>query len=328
MKTYTLREAAKKINIAPGIIRQWEKDFNGLLEIPRSKQGARIYSSLEIDQLLEIKDLYSNRASKEKVREFLQKKQTPASPIEDKQFEDVETHPSTAPSKSTIENKEYDDVEIHPSESPSTSRVTEVSLEIVDESLATVSTNEDSLANVSQFFEALDTYKMTFLHEVKEEIRTVVRKEVIDEVKKEVSKGTLLTVKSLSDSIYKSGANTKAELEELNDTLKKSTVDTNDKLRYLANNIKNVSIETADEIYSLSKQLNENSNKLTSYIDNTNCEIIQLTDSISKERELFMEEREEYRHDVRQREAAFRDMLANFRDAAAAKEKKWWQFWN
>ncbi|MCM3767815.1 MerR family transcriptional regulator [Neobacillus niacini] len=307
MKSYTLKEAAKKINIAPGIIRQWEKDLTGLLEIPRSKQGARIYSDLEINQLCEIKELYSNKASKEMIREFLQNKLTPPESTTEIEKEDVKT-----------------------SEEPPVSQtsVTDVSLEIVDEPISQVSTNGNTLPGASQFFEAMDTYKMTFLHEVKEEIRSVVRKEVIDEVKKEISKGTLLTVKSLSDSIYKSSANTKAELEEITDTLKQATVDTNDKLRYLANNIKNVSIETADEIYSLTKQLNENSTKLTSYIDNTNTEISQLSESIIKEREFFIEEREEYRHDVRQREAAFRDMLSNFREAAATKDKKWWKFWN
>lgn len=310
MKTFTLKETAKKINVTPGKIRQWEKDLNGLLEIPRSKQGARIYSEQEINQLLEIKNLYSNKASKEMIREFLQKKQTPPKP--------------------TVEDNKLEDGENNEDIPPSPSNSAEVSLEIVDEpiGISPVATSSDTLANVSQFFEALDTYKTTFLHEVKEEIRSVVRKEVIDEVKKEISNSTLLTVKSISNSIYKSSANTKAELEELTDTLKKSSDDTNNKLRYLANNIKNVSIETADEIYSLSKQLNENSSKLTSYIDNTNSEIIQLTETISAEREFFLEEREEYRHDVRQREAAFRDMLTNFREAAAAKEKKWWKFWN
>lgn len=305
MKTYTLKEAAKKINIAPGIIRQWEKDLTGLLTIPRSKQGARIYTELEIEQLLEIKKLHSNKASKEMIREFLKNKLTP-----------------------TDITVELDEVVTTEEEAPVVqANVTEVSLEIVDEPISQVSTSSN-LANASQFFEAMDTYKMNFLHEVKEEIRTVVRKEVIDEVKKEISKGALLTVKSLSDSIYKSSANTKEELEEITDTLKQATVETNDKLRYLANNIQNVSIETADEIYSLTKQLNDNSNKLTSYIDHTNNEISQLSEVITKEREFFIEEREEYRHDVRQREAAFRDMLSTFRESAAAKEKKWWKFWN
>jgi DNA-binding transcriptional MerR regulator len=306
LKTYTLKEAAKKINIAPGMIRQWEKDLTGLLTIPRSKQGARIYSELEINQLLEIKNLYSNKASKEMIKEYLKNKLTPTETTVGTVLDEVKTT--------------EEDPKVPPS-------VAEVSLEIFDEPISQLSPSSN-LANVDQFFEAMDTYKMTFLHEVKEEIRTVVRKEVIDEVKKEISKGALLTVKSLSDSIYKSSANTKEELEEITDTLKQATVETNDKLRYLANNIQNVSIETADEIYSLTKQLNDNSNKLTSYIDHTNNEINQLSEVIAKEREFFIEEREEYRHDVRQREAAFRDMLSTFRESASAKEKKWWKFWN
>jgi DNA-binding transcriptional MerR regulator len=287
MKTYTLKEAAKKINIKPGIVRQWEKDLEELLDIPRTKQGARIYTDLEIDKLVEIKKMYENNVSKDAMREWMQKK-------------------------------------LHP-ENDLVEETTEVSLEVISEP-ATPITIQDAI-DAHQFFEAMDTYKQTFLSEVKHEIRNVVRKEVLDEVKKEINKGTYTTVKSISDSIYKSSANTQAEIQDLSNTLEKVSELSADSLQYLSNNIANVTIETSQEIYTLSKQLSETSEELSHYVDVTNNEISSLTEAMAKEREFFLEERNEYRHEITQREIAFQQMMNSYRDVAATKEKKWWKFW-
>lgn len=287
MKTYTLKEAAKKINIKPGTLRQWEKDLDDLLDIPRTKQGARIYTDLEIENLVEIKQLYENKLSKELIREWMHKKLNPETEV--------------------------------------VTETTEVSLEVISETVTPV-TIQDAI-DAHQFFEAMDKYKQNFLSEVKDEIRNVVRKEVLDEVKKEISKGTLTTVKSLSNSIYKSSANTQAEIKELSETLEKASELSADSLEYLSNNIANVSLETSQEIYTLSKQLSETSEELSHYVDVTNNEISSLTEAMSKEREFFLEERKEYRHEITQREIAFQQMLNSYRDVAASKEKKWWKFW-
>lgn len=296
MKTYTLNEVAKKINAKPGSLRQWEKDFNDLLEIPRSKQGARIYTDLEINKLEEIKQLSENKYSKETIREMMQKK----------------LHPTKEDGPESL--KSLESLESH-----------EVSLEIITDTVKPM-TIQDAI-DAQQFFEAMDTYKQNFLSEVKDEIRNVVRKEVLDEVKKEITKGTFTTVKTLSDSIYKSSANTQAEIQELSETLEKASEFTSDSLQYLSNNIANVSLESSQEIYSLSKQLSETSEELSHYVDVTNNEISSLTEAMSKEREFFLEERNQYRHEISQREIAFQQMLTSYRDVAASKEKKWWKFW-
>lgn len=288
MKTYTLKEAAKKINIKPGVVRQWEKDLEELLEIPRSKQGARIYTELEIDKLVEIKKMYENKLNMEEIKGMLHKK-------------------------------------LHP-ESELVQELTEVSLEVLSEPSAPY-TIQDAI-DAHQFFEAMDTYKENFLSEVKNEIRNVVRKEVVEEVKKEINKGTYTTVKSLSDSIYKSSANTQAEIQDLSKTLEKASELSADSLQYLSNNIANVSIETSQEIYTLSKQLSETSEELSHYVDVTNNEISSLTEAMTKEREFFLEERNQYRQEITQREIAFQQMLNSYRDVAAAKDKKWWKFWS
>ena len=311
MKTYTLKEVSKKINVAPGILRQWEKEFEDLLEIPRSKQGARIYTEVEIDFLLEIKQMASKKLSKVFIREQLLKGSeaemetiTAEVPLSEKQVEQTQEF---EPESETI--------------------VSEVPLEVIADSLTPVAVHDDVFNNTELFFEAMETYKKNFLNEVKEEIRNVVRKEVVEEVKKEIYKGTFHTVKSIADSIYKSSATTKADIQELSESLERTSENTSQSLQYLSKSIANVSIDTSEEIFTLSKQLSETTEELAHYVDVTNTEISSLTDAITKDREFFIEERNQYRHEVTQRELAFQQMLTGFRDVAAAKEKKWWKFW-
>lgn len=303
MRAYTLKEVSKKINVTPGIIRKWEKDLPELLKIPRSKQGARIFSDLLIDQLLEIKEMYGQKLGKEKMKENLQKNLDTADA--DMEFPDPaevlqEEHPDTV----------------------------EVSLEVVTEPVSVETKKEEAVSYAKLFFDAMDIYKDGFLNEVKEEIRNVVRKEVLEEVKREIKNGTYHTVKSLSDSIYKSSANIQTEIQELSGAAVEASKLTADQIHYLSNSIKQVSIDTYDEISSLSKQISETSDVMANYMETTKDEIFELTEAISKDREMLVEEREQIRHEIRQREAAFQQMLTNFRDVAAAKEKKWWKFWN
>ncbi|MFH7820312.1 MerR family transcriptional regulator [Neobacillus thermocopriae] len=306
MKFYTLKEVSKKLNVAPGNIRQWEKDLPDYLNIPRSKQGARIYTINEINLLLEIKDMYSQKLSKDKIREILKRKKENSTAREKETNSEVRTAHQTSSQVELLSKK------------------TEVS--VITESVPQAPVNE-AIANANQFFEAMDRYKDTFLNEVKEEIKAVVRKEVINEMKKEISNSSFRTIKTLQNSIYKSTENTKSELQELSDSIEKASHDTAEKLSYLSNNLKNISIETANEIYNLTKHLDDNSVKLTQYLDQTTNEISILTKEICKERDLINDNCEEFRHEIRQREVAFQQMLANFREVAAAKERKWWKFW-
>lgn len=289
MKTFTLKEVSKKINVPPGTLRKWEKELEEFLVIPRTKQGARLYTDLEINLLLDIKEMIYHKYSKEMIRETLQKKM--ASPSD----ENSNTPNST--------------------------------LAIVSETITPIQNNETAINNTDQFFNAMDTYKQTFLNEVKDEIRSVLRKEVVEEVRKEISKGTLVTVKTLSDSIYKSSANTQAELEEISDHIEKVSERTTEGLRYLSDSIAHASMDTSEEIYTLSKQLSESTEELAHYVNSTNAEISNLSEAIESERLDYKMDREQYLHEIRQREVAFQDMLSSFRDVAAAKEKKWWKFW-
>lgn len=283
MQGYTIKEVSKKIHASPGLIKQWEKELEGIYEIPRSNQGARIYSDEIITLLLEIKQMMARKATREMLREWRQAKLTPPQAYTD--------------------------------------------MELVPESVTPIPLEETAIKKADDFFEAMDVYKQTFLTEVKEEIRNVVRKEVLEEVKKEIKNGTYYTVKSISDSIYKSSATAQEEIQELTETLEKSSDQTAKSLQYLSKSIANVSMETADEIYALSQQFSIASEEISQFVHQTNNEISSLTEALAIDREYFMDEREQYRHDIKEREAAFQNMLTGFRDAAAAKEKKWWKFW-
>lgn len=289
MRTFTLKEVSKKINVKPATLKKWEKELEEYLDIPRTRQGARIYSEVELDLLLDIKQMYENKLSTEMILQNLQTKDEP--------------------------------VENEISEPPSSS------LPIVSETMPEITNEENAIKNADQFFDAMDTYKQTFLSEVKDEIRSVLRKEVVEEVKKEISKGTFYTVKSISDSIYKSSASTKAEIEGLSEHIEKSAEQTTERLHYLSKSIVNASHETSEEIYTLSKQLSESTEELAHYVDITNTEIMSLSEVIEKDREDRGKERDQFRNEITQREAAFQDLLTGFRDVAAAREKKWWKFW-
>lgn len=290
MRTYTLKQVSKMIQVSTSTIKQWEKDLIGLLDIPRSKQGTRLYTNIEINQLLEIHQLYKNNLNLGEIREILQKQLEPSIEL-------------------FIED--------------SNNKIPAVSEEEIDSSPS----NEISIGNTEHFFAAMDQYKETFLNEVKNEITKVVKTEVVSEVKKEISKSAIQAMKNISDSIYKSSENTIDEIKELSYTIQKTSHDSNETFKSLERNLSNQSLETSEEFYTLAKQLSQTSEEIGHYIDITNSEITILAEALEKDREYYLEDRAQFRHEIKQRELAFQSMLISFRDAAASKEKKWWKFW-
>jgi DNA-binding transcriptional MerR regulator len=73
MKTYTLREAAKKLGVTARTLKQWEKEFAEWVTIPRTQQGARIYTEELLTQFRHIKEwLADGRHKRDIVRELKQ----------------------------------------------------------------------------------------------------------------------------------------------------------------------------------------------------------------------------------------------------------------
>jgi MerR family transcriptional regulator, light-induced transcriptional regulator len=67
MKSYTLTEFAKIVGVSPKVIKQWENDFKSLISIPRTKQGARIYTDVEVDIFQKIKTFYEQKLKKQEI---------------------------------------------------------------------------------------------------------------------------------------------------------------------------------------------------------------------------------------------------------------------
>ncbi|KON88369.1 hypothetical protein AF332_17200 [Sporosarcina globispora] len=305
MKAYTIKEVSKMLNVPPGTLRQWEKDLNGLLLIPRSKQGARFYTNHEIELLDKVKQMRDKNLGKEMIRELMQK------------------------------HMDYD--------SETIAEANETSLAAIDQETA-LHTEHPSVIDAEQFMTLMESFKDSLIADVRNEIRISIRKEVLDEVKKEVSKGSLHTVKSLSDSIYKSGEKTKEEIETLAERIEQASDDTSEAFGTLSKRVGKSTKRTSDQIHHLTKKLAESSEAsseefktmihyISSSAEVTSTEISSLIETLNTDREIYIEtinkEREQYWHEVKQREEVFQDMIVSFRSAAAAQEpeKKWWKFW-
>src|SRR6476659_3840087 len=73
VRAYSINEVSQKLNIPTGTIRQWEKDLNGLLTIPRTQQGARYYTENEIKTLAKVKEMREQNVNKGMIRNLLGK---------------------------------------------------------------------------------------------------------------------------------------------------------------------------------------------------------------------------------------------------------------
>lgn len=157
MKAYTIKEVSKMLNVPPGTLRQWEKDLNGLLLIPRSKQGARFYTDHEIALLEKVKQMRDKNLSKEMIRELMQK------------------HMDLAPGMASPEN--------------------ENALATVEQETA-IHKEPDPVMDAEQFMVLMENFRDSLLTDIRNEIRSGVRKEVMEEVKKRLAKGHCIPLKA------------------------------------------------------------------------------------------------------------------------------------
>lgn len=359
MKAYTIKEVSKTINVPPGTIRQWEKDLEGLLIIPRTRQGARFYTDTEIELLLKVKEMRSKNLGKDMIRELLQK------------------HKELEPEEST--------------------KTAESILPAVKEEQ--VPEKQASDFDVEGFFNALETYKQGLIQEVRAEIRNELRTEIVDELKKDNANNSLQTIKALSLSIQRSKERMKAEVNDLSENvalsseiaseslenlsdLSKNTAEkisnlsedmtklskgtskelahlstnvtkitngtkkdlhvikenvmkfskgTSKEISSISNNIAKFSKGTNEEIRSLANRLDESSEDfkvLTDYLaknrETTTSELNTLNEQLAMDREYYLEtlklEREKFQGEIEKRDAVFKEMVVSFRDAAATKE--------
>ncbi|WP_077213418.1 MerR family transcriptional regulator [Bacillus dakarensis] len=306
LRAYSIKEVSKKINIPTGTIRQWEKDLNGLLIIPRTKQGARFYTEKEIDLLKKVKEMREQNVSKDMIRIMMQKH------------------------LAVQENESADSVEMFPAplQVPENQESSELSSNQVDKAL-------------QEFHATLEQYKQEMINEIKTEM-AFNRNEIIDEVKNELLTSSLHTVKELSKSIQRSNDKRKGELQEISGAITKASERHSESVATLSDRIAKNSKGTYEQ---LSKRIADSSrtaakdqklvlNKVSKTVEEAKLNINKVAKSIDEKQEQLIEtinELKQSTEEIQQREDVFQNMLTSYREVAAAKttkKKKWWQIWS
>ncbi|WP_258535746.1 MerR family transcriptional regulator [Bacillus sp. 03113] len=295
MTAYSISEVSKKIDIPSGTIRQWEKDLDGLLIIPRSKQGSRFFTDYEIGLLEKIKQMRDKNLGMDMIRDLFEKHLTQDSEV---YSEPIETSYPFLP-----------ELKDHPKESS-------VSVNNFEE-------------NIIEFFDAMENYRETLLKDVKEEIRNGIQNELLVEVKKEISNGSLQTIKRLSDSIYKSTEKTNTGMVELTKSIEKTSEHNSEVFKAFSNTIKDASETASEELKEFVQRVSDTTEltnqEINSLVEAINKERRYYIETIKRDRE-------QLKMEIKQREDIFQDLVQSFRKASAAEEseeneKKWWAFW-
>lgn len=334
LRAYSIKEISQIINIPTGTIRQWEKDLDGLLVVPRTHQGARYYTDNEIKILKKVKEMREKHVSKGMIRSLLGK------------YLNEDSKP--------------------PSE---TSESFEMAVQPVQETAIQQSSTEIQTNNMEAFYTAMETFKQDLLNEIKHEI-AINRNDLIDEMKNEFSSSSLVTVKEISKSLQRSNDKRKVEMHEITNTIMKASELTSETFAALSNDILNDSEATYEKLSKdilkgseatyeklskdilkgseatyekLSKRINQSS-KLTERDNKKELEkvaqtVIEAKDEIRSISEAFdsqqdfliesLNELKQSQEEIKKREEIFQSMISSYREVAATKSSKpkWWQVW-
>lgn len=298
---YSINEVSQKLNIPTGTIRQWEKDLNGLLAIPRTQQGARYYTEHEIKTLTKVKEMREKNVSKGMIRTLLGK---------------YLNHPSEPHTESL-------ELTLHPAQTVS------------DEASKKVQTS-----TMEEFNAAISLFKQDLLQEFKNEL-LLSKKELMDDIKSEFSTTSLHTIKELSKSIQRSNDRRKGEVLDLTNTIMKASEQTSETFETLSNDLLRSSEETYEQlskqIHTTSKIAEKDSQKVFKKVAQTlietKNEIRNTSQSFDDRQDYLMEsinDLKQSQEEIRKREEIFQSMLASYREVAAAKnnKKKWWKIWS
>ncbi|MGE8203209.1 MerR family transcriptional regulator [Heyndrickxia sp. NPDC080065] len=293
LRAYSIKEVSKIINIPTGTIRQWEKDLDGLLVIPRTQQGARYYTENEIILLTKVKEMRNKNVSKDMIRSLLEKS-------------------------------------LHQS-SDSTNEITVHAPQEISNELA----KEDQKPNIQQFYTVIETNKQELLREFKHEM-VVSRNEMIAEIKDELSMAFLQTVNEISKSIQRSNDKRVSEIHEISEAIMNASKQTSETFETLSNDITKGSEATYERLTArIGDSSNENKivlNEVSESVKDAQSDIKNIAESLDAQQEFLIESLNELKQsteEIQKREEVFQAMLASYRQAAAAKNKKrkWWKLW-
>jgi DNA-binding transcriptional MerR regulator len=309
LRAYSINEVSKRINTPTGTIRQWEKDLEGLLVIPRTQQGARYYTDHEINILHKIKEMRSQNISKGMIRSLL------------------ETH---------LQKEKVDE----PVSENSASEVTSETLKTTNlptKELALPSAQQEY--NLEAFYSAMADFKQDLLLEFKHEIQ-MGKHELMDEFKNEVSNSTLITVKEISKSIQRSNDKQKSNVHEISNMIMKASEHTSETFENLSESILKRSedaYERMSERMVETAKLTDRKNhkaieKVSITLNETKKEMDNLTQSLDFKQEAILDsikEIKESQEEIKKREDQFQSMIESYREVAAAKKnRKWWRIWS
>ncbi|MBM7691268.1 DNA-binding transcriptional MerR regulator [Peribacillus deserti] len=300
LKAYSIKDVSKKISVPTGTIRQWEKDLNGLLVIPRSRQGARFYTETEISILAKIKEMREKNLSKGMIRMLLE--------------------------------KHFNEGSEAASESFGAPATVEQSLIKQEQAVA-----PQPVPNMEEFQAALETYKQNLIKEIKLEIKKN-QMEIIEEVKNGIHEGTIRTVQGLSKSIQRSNEKRKSDLNEITQSISEAARLNSDTFASLSDTIAKTSKGTYEQLSQQISESSKTATKdyksmlysASSSLDQAQKDMIRMTKTLQEDQENFVEtitqNFEQLGRTIQQREDVFQDMVTSYREVAAAKKtKKWWK---
>ncbi|MEW9110326.1 MAG: MerR family transcriptional regulator [Cytobacillus gottheilii] len=296
-KAYTINEVSKQIGVPAGTLRQWEKDLKGLLQIPRSKNGARFYTDHEIKLLTKIKEMRDNNLSQKMIHQLLH------------------AHLQLEASKSD---------EIKESEN----QITAIEKETEQASPPSIEEFKTELLS-----EIKNEIVMSIRKEVVDEVKREISKGALYTVKNlsdsiyKSSEKTKAEIHSLSDRIQQSSEQTSEVVGTLSKRVSRASKRHSEHFHALTKRISESSEASSEEfktmIHYISSSAEVTSGEMSTLIETLNADREIYIESIQKEREMYWQQ-------VREREDRFQNFIESFRKTAAAEEapqKNWWQFW-
>ncbi|WP_066048078.1 MerR family transcriptional regulator [Robertmurraya korlensis] len=299
-RAYSIQEVSKLLGIPSGTIRQWEKDLSGLLIIPRTKQGARYYTNVEIKLLEKIQAMRAQNVGKGMIRTLLEKHlQSPSEPASES-FEMVLS--STDVEEAETQNEHLQQLtDIQASlQSIKEGVIHEVRREMIEQRSILLDEIKHELAN-SSIQTVVDISKSIQRSNDKRKADMQVLTEAIQSN----SKYTSETFGTLSETIAKHSKVTSESIEQKIEQMNQAVQSENDQLLSV---VSQTVADVKNDVRTVAFSLHEDQQ--------------QLRESIH--------ELQEFTSHIHQREEGFQDLVSAFREAAAAKTTKkrsWWRLW-
>ncbi|MDZ5471515.1 MerR family transcriptional regulator [Bacillus sp. 31A1R] len=343
-RAYSIKEVSKKLNVPTGTLRQWEKDLEGLLVIPRTKQGARFYTEPEMDLLFKIKEMRGKNVGKEMIRTLLENYLNPSKEEPSETFEMVIQDPpidKQVVSQNNIEefyqamaNYKMELVNEIKQEIIQTRRVLidEIKNELSHTSLQTV--NE-----VSKSIQRSNDKRKAEMQQLSDQVVHVSKQtsESFGSLSETINQSSQLTSESLgtlTEKLTKSSEQASETLETINSHIAKSSEHTSESIKSLKENVVRMTekthIQMQKQVAESSKSTITNMDEITKAVQQSKSEFKRYTQSLNEKQEQILETIQELRQtkeEIQLREETFQKMLVGYREVAAAKKRKWWQLW-